>query len=434
MDLLGIIVAIIFIIFLSMRGMSILIAAPLATIVVLITNDVTLFEGLFGNQNSYISNLTSFILNFFAIFTLGSILGQLMDDSGAVQTISETMLKRMRGEGKFSAMIALFIISAILTYGGISVFVVFFVLVPLCKPIFKNLNITWYLASLPIMLGSGTFTMTMLPGTPSIQNAIPVKFLDTTLAAGWTVGLVGSIIAILSSLTYMKFALNSSERKEVMIYPDMAKNKENSISDNPPFSLSILPLVLLIAFVLWGSFSNIDNTLIIGLCISICTTIVFLRKYVPNLKKSINMGATNSLAPIFMTSSAVAFGNIVTHAAGFITISDYLLHIPGNPLISASFVASVFSMITGSASGSVGIVMSSFADNYLAMGIDPEMFHRIAVMASATFAPMPHSGVVLTLLSLCALTHKQAYFHIFMSNIIVQFLSLAGALLAVVVF
>lgn len=434
MELPGILIAIMFIVFISIRGLSVLIAAPIATIIVLLTNHIPLFQGLLGDQNSYIKNLVSFILNFFAIFSLGAILAQLMEDSGAAQSISEKILLKIGAESQFSAMIALFVISAILTYGGISVFVVLFVLVPLSRPIFRKLNISWHLSTLPIMCGAGTFTMTMLPGAPSIQNAIPIKFLGTTLASGGVIGMVGATIAIISSLAYMKIALNSSIKNNINISPDIGDSLEKVCINKPPFYLSISPLVSLIIVVLWGSFLNLGNTLIIGLFVSICIAALLLLKYLPDLQKSINVGAMNSLSPIFMTSSAVAFGNVVTSAKGFSTISDHILNIPGNPLISASLVSSIFSIITGSSSGSIGIVMSSFLTQYLEMGVNPDVFHRIVVMASVIFACMPHSGVVLTILSLCALTHKQGYYHVFMSCFVVHTLSVIGAVLTAIVF
>lgn len=168
----GLALAIIIIITLSFKGLNMVIAAPLSALIIIISNHMALFDSLIGQEHSYMSGLAGFLIKNFAIFLMGSILGQFMDKSGATISISETLLKKIGVESPYRVLVALTLIGALLTFGGISIFVVFFTLIPLARPIFKRLDINWSLVSIPLYLGAGTFTMSMIPGSPSIQNAI----------------------------------------------------------------------------------------------------------------------------------------------------------------------------------------------------------------------------------------------------------------------
>lgn len=180
MDLLqisGIIIAIACIIYSTAKNLNILVAAPIASLIVILTNGMSISTALLGSEASYLTGLTGFILKFFAVFLLGAILAKYTDKSGAAESIANQILKLTGTEKPYSVLVALLLITALLTYGGVSLYVVIFVLIPLAKPLFKKLNIAWNMVAIPIELGLGTFTMTMLPGTPSIQNVVPTAYL-----------------------------------------------------------------------------------------------------------------------------------------------------------------------------------------------------------------------------------------------------------------
>ncbi|WP_156289826.1 GntP family permease [Oceanobacillus salinisoli] len=423
-EVLGILLGIITIIFGAMKGYSILIVAPIASIIVIVTNQLDFFSSLIGTENSYMTGLTGFIINFFAVFLLGSILAKYIDKSGAAQSIAQKILNKTGTKNPFSVLVALLLITAILTYGGVSLFVVVFVLIPLAKPLFKQLNIAWNLVTIPIQLGLGTFTMTMLPATPSIQNVVPTAYLGTTLTAAPLLGIIGSVVAIVFGLWYMKFTLNKSlDRGETFSDFNVEEDDEEASkvlkSNIPPFIISILPIVLLIAVILVGSILEIPNIIVIGLAVSVIASAILFHKYIPNQKEVINEGASGSIMPVFLTSSAVAFGVVITIAPGFNYISDFILNIPGDPLISLSVASALFGGITGSASGALGIVMEAFGQSYLEMGLNPDVIHRVSAIASSTITLMPHNGAVLTFLALTGLTHKNGFKY--------QFIAVTGA-------
>lgn len=415
---LGIILGILLIIYLSMKGYSILIVGPIASIIIILTNGLPFFNSLIGTKESYITGLAQFIISFFGVFLLGSLLAKYMDQSGAAQSIAEKIISMVGTNNPYSILVSIFIITAILTYGGISLFVVVFVIVPLAKPLFQKLDIAWNLICIPIMLGLGTFTMTMLPGTPSVQNVIPTKYLGTTLTAAPLIGIIGAIVATIFGLWYMKYALNKSlaNNESFDDFNTSHLDTEQTRNHTPHFYLSVLPIVVLIIINIVGSIFKIDNIILIGLAVSILLSALLFNKHIKVHREVINEGSNSALSPMFLTGSAIAFGTVVTLAPGFDIIKSLILNMPGNPLISLSIASAIFGVITGSASGSLGIVMHAFGKQYVEMGIDPDVIHRVATMSSSIFTVMPHTGVVLTLFALTGLNHKNGFKYLFITN------------------
>lgn len=416
----GILIAIALIIFLAMKGFSIIIVAPIASILVILSNGMDFFPALIGGENSYMIGLAGFVINYFGVFLLGAILAQYIEKSGAAQAIAEKVLSITGTKSPFPVLLAIFAISAILTLGGISLFVVLFVVIPLAKPLFKRLDIAWNLVVIPVFMGIGTFTMTMMPGTPSIQNVVPTTYLGTTLTAAPLLGIVGTIVAIVSGVIYLRFALNRSIKNGETYAPYAHEAEETGElrEKTPSFLRSILPIISLIAIILVGSAMEVNNIVYIGLAVGILVAAIFLHPYVPSHTEALNLGANGSIAPIFFTASAVAFGVVITMAPGFGAIAEAIFSVPGDPLISLSAASAALGAITGSSSGALGIVMEAFAETYLNMGVNPEAMHRISAMVSSMFNGLPHSGAILSMFALTGLTHKNAYKYSFLSTTI----------------
>ncbi|HHV65805.1 MAG TPA: GntP family permease [Peptococcaceae bacterium] len=431
---LGVLIALVLIIFLAMKGFNILVIGPLCSLIVILTNQMDVFGALFTGPSSYMAGTANFIASYFIIFLLGSILGKYMEESGAARAIANYFLKLTGKEKPFAVLIAIYFICVFMTYGGISCFVVFFVVIPLVRPIFKELNISWKLLSIPAMLGTGTVTMTMLPGTPSLQNVVPTQTLGTTLTAAPLVGIVASLAAFFYGLWYMKRELKKSfANNEGYDEPD--KNEQIVVGEGcqgPGSGISLAPLLTLIFLIIVGSILKVTNIIIIGLLASVLVVALLLRRYIKDHKAVINSGAQGSIGPVFFTAATVGFGVVVTAAPGFKVISDYILNMPGNPLISLSVATSLMALITGSATGSIGIIIPTFADVYLSMGISPEAIHRVAAIASGTLGAMPHCGVVLTYFALTGLNHKNSYKHIFMTMVVGNTIALIAALVTAI--
>ncbi|RPK03079.1 GntP family permease [Priestia endophytica] len=353
-QVIGILLAIVFIVHATMEDFNILVVAPIASVIVILTNHMDFFPFIVGTENSYMTGLAKFIINFFAVFISGAILAKYIDVSGAAQSIAQKILKTTGTDKPFPILVALFLITSVLTYGGLSLFVVVFVLVPLAKPLFKQLNIAWNLIAIPIMLGLGTFTMTMLPATPSIQNIVPTAYLGTALTAAPSLGLIGTIVAIAFGLWYMKSMLNMSiARGETFADLEGSHSNDEFKREVPSFFISILPIALLIVIIIVGSTLKITNIILTALVVSIVVSAISFKKYIPSQIKVLNEGANSSIMSLFLTSSTVGFGVVITLVPGFKYISDFILGIPGDPLVSLSIASAVFGAITGSASGSL---------------------------------------------------------------------------------
>lgn len=411
----GVLLGIIAIVYFSLKEIHITIAAPMATILVVLLNSMPLVESLLGKEpNNYMGALGGYIMSYFAIFLLGSILAKLMEVSGATVSIAEFILKKVGYQNPYRILVAIFIISAILTYGGISLFVVMFAVLPLARSLFKKMDLAWNLIQVPLWLGIATFTMTILPGTPAIQNVIPIQYLNTSLTAALVPSILGSVGCIAFGLFYMKRCLTKSlEVGENYATYTSQTNEDTAERVLSSFVASILPLALLIAIAITGSLLGDEfvkkNIIYVALLTGIISAIVLFNKYIDKKIATLSIGASGAVGPIFATASAVAFGSVVTAASGFGVFSDVILNIPGPPVISLTVLTSAMAAITGSSSGALGIVMPNFAQYYLDAGVSPEIIHRVAAVASNILTIVPQSGVFLTFLSLTGLNHKNGF-------------------------
>lgn len=250
----GIIIGIIAIIYFSVKEIHITIAAPIATLIVVLLNKMDVVTSMLGaDKNNYMGALGNYIMSYFAIFLLGSILAKFMEESGATVSIADFILNKVGSNHPYRVLVAIFIVSFILTYGGISLFVVMFAVIPLARTLFKKLDISWNLIQIPLWLGIATITMTIIPGTPAIQNVIPIQYLNTSLTAATIPSIVGSIGCATFGLVYMKYALNKSIRKGETYATYTSKLEEESLDRELPGFASIFPLLALVIIAITGS-------------------------------------------------------------------------------------------------------------------------------------------------------------------------------------
>lgn len=416
---LGILLGTFIIIYFSLKGINMIVTAPLAALTVILFNQLPVFDTLLGKDGSnYMGSLGTYLMNYFVIFLLGSILAKLMEVSGATTAIANVILDKVGKDQPFRVLLAIFLISSLLTYGGISLFVVMFAIIPLARTLFKKVDLSWHLIQVPVWLGIATFTMTMLPGTTAIQNVIPIKYLNTSLTAAVIPSLLGSLGCITFGLIYMNRCLQKSLNagETFGTYIDDVADVELVNEENkkiPSFLASVTPLVLLVTLSVLGSlFGNAflkANVIYLALLVGIVTASVLFYPYIEDKKSVFNQGAVGSIGPIMTTASTVAFGSVVVIAPGFKFFSDIIFNLPGSPLISLTALTSFISGITGSSSGAVGIVMPTYAQHYLDMGIHPEVLHRVTSVASNIMTLPPQSGALITFIALTGLGYKHGF-------------------------
>jgi H+/gluconate symporter-like permease len=449
---LGIIISLGMLMYLAYRGINVLVLAPLmALLAVLLSGDASLLLPTYTQV--FMRELGGYLLKFFPLFMLGAIFGKLMDDSGSAKTIAHWIVKKV---GKERAITAIVLSCGILTYGGVSLFVVAFAVYPIGAALLREINMPKRLIPGAIALGSFTFTMTAFPGTPAIQNAIPIPFFGTNSFAAPGLGLIGGFMMMILGIVWLQ-----SRATKAMAngegYGDHINEGLNVDSDaqGPSILLALLPIILVIglnALFTYQIFPNIDAgyladkkygatslksvaglwSIIVALVLAILFIIAAHWKRWKNVVESLNAGTMGSLLPIFNTASEVGYGNVIASLAAFAVVKDAVLGISTNPLVSEAVAVNVLAGITGSASGGMSIALSTLGAKYLELasvaGISPELLHRVAVMSSGCFDSMPHNGAVITLLGICKLTHKQSYFDVFMVSVVIPLSALVAVI------
>ena len=430
----AIIISLFLLMYFAYRGYSVLILAPLmATLAVALSGDI--LSALPIYTTVFMKALSGFLLKFFPIFLLGAVFGQLMADSGAATAIARTVVSKL---GANKAILAVVLVCAILTYGGVSLFVVAFAIYPIAKDLFKSAGVPKRLIPGAIALGSFTFTMTALPGTPAIQNAIPIPYYGTNAFAAPILGIIGSLVMFGLGMLWLQRRAHSAKTagEGYGIHEDDELHADNLDPHHTSFMVAMIPLVLVIginALLTYAVFPSMDFSalqaqfkdldikgalglwsIIIALVTAIIALIVLRLGKWTNLQHSLNKGTYSSMLPIFNTGSEVGYGAVIATLAGFAVLRDSVLNLsPNNPLISEAVAMTTLAGITGSSSGGLSIALPILGKEYLAQavahGINPELLHRVAVMAAGGLDTLPHSGAVITLFAICHLTHKQSY-------------------------
>jgi H+/gluconate symporter-like permease len=407
-----------------------------------------------------------------------------MEDSGSVGAIARFMSERL---GSRRAMLAVVLAGALVTYGGVSLFVAFFVIAPMAQALFRTAEIPRRLMPAAIVLGTSTFTMSALPGTPSIQNAIPMPFFGTTPFAAPGLGIIASLIMLGFGLWWLGRAEAAAHRAgegygdgadaapdaaaEDQIVRERATTarefdpveiRRGRLSEtSPSIAVAVLPLVVVISvnllmsiFLLprldvsflaeerWGatSLSTVGGvwSVAVALAAAILTLILLNRRRLPALRESMDAGANASVLPAFSVASLVGFGAVVAALPAFTLVRDWVLSIGGGPLVSLAAATNVLSALTGSASGGLTIALDALSGTYMRLaadlGINPALLHRVAVIGSGTLDSLPHNGAVVTLLAVCGSKHRESYFDIFMVAIVGALLALAAVIVLGTIF
>jgi H+/gluconate symporter-like permease len=432
------------------RGVSVLLLAPvLALLAVVMSGDVAMLLPVYTQV--FMKAMGGYLMQFFPLFLLGAVFGKLMDESGSARAIAQGIVAAV---GAQRAILAVVLACSVLTYGGVSLFVVAFAVYPVGAALFRQAGIPKRLMPGAIALGAFTFTMTALPGTPAIQNAIPIPFFGTDAFAAPGLGVIGAAIMFGLGLWW----LNGQARSLMAAgegYGDDTQAPSANDAPVPSVWVALMPMVLVVLLNAWmskwvlpsmdwsilqearmGSLSDAKSligiwSIIVALSVAnVCLLLVHRQRWV-NWMKTLNEGATSSMLPMLNTATEVGYGTVIASLAGFALIRDALLSVaPGNPLVSQAVAVNVLAGITGSASGGMSIALNALGSEFTTMaqaaGISPELLHRVATMASGCMDTLPHNGAVISLLVICGLTHKSSYKYIAMNTVVFPLVALAA--------
>jgi len=423
-DILILIVALILFSILAFKRVSAIILGPVISIFVIIAARLPMFESMLG---PYMQAAAGYVEMFFLIFFVGAVFGAVMDESRAAESIARALVRITKG--RWAAPVVM-IITGILTYGGVSGFVVFFAMYPIALQLFKNTNLSRRLIPAAISAGAWTWSMSG-PGSPAIQNIIPMRYLGTSSMAALVPAIVGALGQLILIFLWLEYR-GKSLRKKGYDFNDTSLPPLKEIEIVPgtqevplpnPWISSIPVILILVTFNIFKL--PVEAAVTIGI-ISAIALLWKQRNGVSEWINTLNRGAVNSAIAILNTAIVVGFAGVVKVTAGFDKVIGGLKNLTLSPMAFVAITTAVAAGVAGSASGGLGIAYEALKDTYVNMGINLEYVHRISVIASGTLDTLPYQGAQITLLGICGLTHREGYFDIAVTQIIIPILVLVG--------
>jgi H+/gluconate symporter-like permease len=449
MSFLIVLAALCFLMFVAYRGYSVILFAPIAALGAVLLTDPSLVAPMFTGL--FMEKMVGFLKLYFPVFLLGAIFGKLIELSGFSKSIVKAVIRLFGAE---RAMLSIVVVCALLTYGGVSLFVVVFAVYPFAAELFRQGDIPKRLIPGTIALGAFTFTMDALPGTPQIQNIIPASFFGTNAWAAPWLGTIGAIFILITGTVYLESRRRAAKRRGEG-YGDPA----TLVNEPAPFAESRLanPLLALLPLLLVGGVNKLLTVWIpqaygsshafvpavIGkaapvvqevskvaaiwavqgaLLVGIASVLLLAWKPVTaGFAEGAKTAIGGAMLAAMNTASEYGFGAVIAALPGFLVVANALHAIP-NPLINEAITVTSLAGITGSASGGMSIALAAMAETFIAnahaAGIPMEVLHRVAAMASGGMDTLPHNGAVITLLAVTGLSHRQSYKDIFAITLI----------------
>ena len=451
MQYIGLLGSVALLIGLALRGVNIVLASLLCSLLVIVTNGLPLATGITDYYSFGPLGAFTFAGKFFLLFAAGAVFGRIMGESHAAASIAMVLIKHL---GAHRALWITVLACTLLTYGGVVVFVVIFAIYPLGLKLLQEADIPKRLFCAALALGSGTFTLTALPGTPSIHNVIAAVALGTDLFAGFWIGLVGAVLMFAIGMWYLERQRLLAASRAEHFRPGLndrissvdARDYPGWVSACLPLAAVLLTIILprLLMLVLPQSVQSGDSALagllhfadsqpIVWPSIALVGGSLLAALLFGSLRGKVLQvagdGTQDSIMPLINTAAVIGFGGVVTHTEGFSQFTGMMLESALPPLFSMFASVSLVAAITGSASGGLQIFMQTMAPAYLAMGIEPQVLHRLATMASGGFDSLPHCGAIVAMLTITGLTHREAYRDVGIITVVIP----AGVMLLMIV-
>ncbi|MGB8326703.1 MAG: hypothetical protein WCE48_03895 [Steroidobacteraceae bacterium] len=425
----GLLLGLVLLIVLTVRGVDLLIAAPLCALLVAVTSGFVLFPSpATGDQpvytTAYLGEFTRFITAWFFLFLLGAIFGKVMEAAGSAASVARWIINRA---GAKHAVRAVVLACAALTYGGVSVFTVAFAVYPLALSLLREADVPRRFLPAALAFGSITFTMTSA-GSPEIQNLIPMKFFGTTPTAGWRVSLVVALLMASLGFWWLERAVNRA-RARGEHFEARASDPPADARELPHHLVALLPLVAVVGIFLALAPRLAESALIVALVAGILLVLATQWRFLRDLPGAVTAGAAGAMLALANTSAVVGFGGVAKLTPAFAQAVGFMTSLPGSPLIGAAVAVTVIAGLTGSASGGQAIALPVIAPHYLAQHVNPDALHRIVSIASGGLESLPHNGyVVTTLRMICRESYRDAYPAVGMLTVVIPLLGLIVAI------
>lgn len=393
---------------------------------------IALFGGLNVSEvwsGQYIEGFISFAGPYLLLFCFGGLFGKILEDSGASWRLANTIGKKVGDKWVLPVYVA---IASLLIYGGVSIFVVVFILLPIAKDIFKRQSIPWSI--FPGVTLIAAVAAVAAPGSLQLLNIIPTKFLGTTLTAGLGIGVIGIAVYFLINFVYYKWVLR--KREELFDANEFNFSNTKEVDEDemdkkaPNVFVSMIPIVL--ALVLINIF-KVD--IIYGFLISCVVGFIIFRKSLGKIVlRTLNDGLNNGIAPLINVAVVVGIAKTVASVPFFEILKSALVNLPFSGMTKAVVLTNVIALFTGSASGSMTMILDLFGQDFIAWGSNPDALHRILAMAAQGLDSMPWCSVVVMFLSLSGVSYSRGYKHIFVTTVVAPILSTVAMLMVAPLF
>lgn len=430
-SVIGLILSLTLLIILTMRGINIIIAAVFSSVILALTGQLNILEALTGY---YMTGFTDFFKSWFIIFLLGAIFGKVMEDTNGARAIAYWVQDKIGPKGALFAVVAA---CAVMTYGGVSVYIVAFCVYPIAVSLFRSANLPHRFIPAALVFGSISFTMTS-PGSPEIQNLIPTEHFGTTPTAGGWIGFFGAfLILVFGSYALHKMVQRAVKNGESFQLPyEENENDQPDLNALPNVLIAIIPLIAVVGTLnIVAQYIPTEDAIIVALFAGIVAAWLLMFKNLQQHMPIFTKGTENALVAIANTSGVVGFGAVASQVPAFSSIVDALTNMPGLEYAGLALAVTIIAGITGSAAGGLGIALPILGPIYMAQGLDPGAMHRISSFASGGLDSLPHNGYIVTTINgVSKETHQRAYKPIFLISVIIPTVVLAVVVLLYTLF
>ena len=431
--IIGLVIGIAILIVFAYRGLGALPLTIFAGCFVILSNRMNLWTAFTEN---YMGGYLNFFRNYFFIFMASAFYAKVMEESKSAASIGYKFIDWF---GAKRAVFVVFMATSVLTFGGVSLFVVVFAIAPIIMLLFKEADVPRRLAMGPLLAGSATFTMTSLPGTPQLTNVIPTRYLGTTMTAAPVFSMFASLGLFLLCYFYLEWEEKRLRKAgEHFSLPDGVDESAYSVNrkELPPASTSFIPLIIIVGMIigLRNVIKNSAQLVVLAMFIASAVALILNWDRIKDKQKCVSNGFGGAVGAIAGPCAVVGFGSLVQASPAFQTILNWVLSFDMHPYVTGPLATAIISGITGSSSGGISITLEALAPQLVESGTAMPIVHRLMSIAAGSLDSLPHSSALFLMFSHLGITHKEGYRFVFVTTVLVPTIVCIFAVIAALAF
>lgn len=412
----GVLVAIVVLILLVYKKIPPALAAIIGAVIICLLSGLDTMSVM---KNEFMTAAGNYVKSWFLLFLLCGIFAEVMKASGAASSIGKWLANLLGPKG---AILGVSFATLVLTYGGISCFVVVFTMYPIALVLFKEANIDRRL--IPGAIGAGAFTLPNIAwGSPGVCNIIPGTFFGTSATDAGALGLILGIIIYGLANVYLILKNKSLQKKGIGFVPTEKQAKALAYGEGRPGMnpwYCLIPMAIIII-----TLNIIKLDVLIAVFCGIVSGYVLFWKHIENKTEPLLLGTGNGINSTMSVAPIMGFGTVANMTPAFSGLTGAVTNIKTNPYIAWALAVLVITGITGSGSGGATLSCQLLADKFIAMdGLNPALLAKICSCGCIVLDTMPWNGVICLTMAACECNHKDSYFDLFMITVLINGVSL----------